>query len=104
MNKKKICWITPDCFIDCDLNYFNMHEILKHYDIHWIVLFSRNNRFKESDFEQIRKENMNLTIEFFRFNYKMRNPKNILINIRLGKAIKRQTPDIIYMNDSIYSP
>ena len=35
---------------------------------------------------------MNLTIEFFRFNYKMRNPKNILINIRLGKAIKRQTP------------
>ena len=91
MNKKKICWITTDCFIDCDLNYFNMHEILKHYDIHWIVLFSRN-------------ENMNLTIEFFRFNYKMRNPKNILINIRLGKAIKRQTPDIIYMNDSIYSP
>lgn len=104
MNKKKICWITPDCFIDCDLNYFNMHEILKHYDIHWIVLFSRNNRFKESDFEQIKKENTNLTIEFFRFNYKMRNPKNVLINIRIGKAIKRQAPDIIYMNYSIYSP
>ena len=65
MNKRKICWITPDYFVDCDLNYFNMHEILRHYDIHWIVLFSKNNRFKEADFEQIRKENTNLTIEFF---------------------------------------
>lgn len=64
MNKRKICWITPDYFVDCDLNYFNMHEILRHYDIHWIVLFSKNNRFKEADFEQIRKENTNLTIEF----------------------------------------
>ena len=77
MNKRKICWITPDYFVDCDLNYFNMHEILRHYDIHWIVLFSKNNRFKEADFEQIRKENTNLTIEFFRFNNRIRNPKNI---------------------------
>lgn len=101
---KKICWITPDCFLDTDLNYFNMHEILKHYDIHWIVLFSRNNRFKESDFEQIKEGNSNLTIEFFWFNYKIRNPKNIIVHLRLGKAIKKQCPDIIYMNDSVDSP
>ena len=104
MNKRKICWITPDYFVDCDLNYFNMHEILRHYDIHWIVLFSKNNRFKEADFEQIRKENTNLTIEFFRFNNRIRNPKNILAHMRLGKIIKKQNSDIIYMNDSVYSP
>lgn len=90
MNKRKICWITPDYFVDCDLNYFNMHEILRHYDIHWIVLFSKNNRFKEADFEQIRKENTNLTIEFFRFNNRIRNPKNILAHMRLGKIIKNR--------------
>ena len=104
MNKRKICWITPDYFVDCDLNYFNMHEILRHYDIHWIVLFSKNNRFKEADFEQIRKENTNLTIEFFRFNNRIRNPKNILAHMRLGKIIKKQNSDIIYMNGSVYSP
>ena len=101
MNKKKICWITPDCFIDCDLNYYNMHEILKHYDIHWIVLFSRNNRFKESDFERIKKDNDNLTIEFLYFKLRMRNPMNIGTYIRLGKAIMNQEPDIIYMNSSV---
>lgn len=102
---KKICWITPDCFVDCDLNYFNMHEILKFYDIHWIILFSKNNnRFKESDFEQIKKENDNLTVEFFYFNLRMRNPMNIWTYRRLGKIIKKQNSDIIYMNDSIYSP
>ena len=102
---KKICWITPDCFVDCDLNNFNMHEILKYYDIHWIILFSKNNnRFKESDFERIKKENDNLTIEFFYFNRRMRNPMNIWTYRQLGKIIKNQNSDIIYMNDSIYSP
>ena len=78
-----------------------MNEVLKYYDIHWIILFSKNNRFKESDFEQIKKENNNLTIEFFYFNLRMRNPMNIGTYMRLGKSIMNQEPDIIYMNSSV---
>ena len=38
MNKNKICWVTPDCFIDCDM------EIIPHikdFDIYWIILFNK---------------------------------------------------------------
>ena len=34
----------------------------------------------------------------------MRNPMNIWTYRQLGKIIKNQNSDIIYMNDSIYSP
>ena len=80
MSKKKICWISPDCFLDTDFNPFNINEVLKYYDIHWIVLFSRNNRFKESDFEQIKKENTT-------YGYKMNNNRFVW-NEKFLKKVK----------------
>lgn len=102
--KKKICWITADCFADCDLYSGVMEEVLKRYNVHWIILFEKNNRFKETDFDMIRKNNKNLTMEFFYSNKRMRNPANLWKQMHLSHRIKQQIPDIIYMNHVVTTP
>ena len=40
MNKKKISWITPDCFIDVDLPIINL--LAKDYFIDWQIVIEKN--------------------------------------------------------------
>lgn len=105
MDRKRICWITSDSFVDTDLNFTNMCEIAKLFDIHWIILFGKsNNRFKENDFEPLQKAVSNISIEFMYSSYRIRNPKNILFYCQLGKKIKKLNSDIVYLNVSVNSP
>lgn len=105
MNRKRICWITPDSFVDTDLNFTNMCEIAKLFDIYWIILFGKsNNRFKENDFELLQKRVPNISIEFIYSSYRVRSPKNILFYCQLGKKIKKLNSDVVYLNVSVSSP
>lgn len=105
MNRKRICWITPDSFVDTDLNFTNMCEIAKLFDIYWIVLFGKsNNRFKENDFELLQREVPNISIEFIYSEHRVRSPKNILFYYQLGKKIKKLNSDVVYLNVSVSSP
>ncbi len=95
--KKKIVWVTPDWFLDCD--YVLIPGILQKYDIHWIVLFKkRGNRYKESDFDRLKNENTGLSVEFVYSRTRMRDPRQILLFLRIVKMIRRALPDVIYIN------
>lgn len=97
----KICWITPDCFLDVDMSI--VPKLTGQYKIHWIILFGvKNNRFAERDFEGMASDQ--LSIEFFYNKYRERNPKTILYYRSIKKSIKRFNPDLIYCDDGVGSP
>ena len=63
MLKKKICWVTPDWFVDVDMPI--VPHLLEKYDITWIIFFPwRHNRFKEADFKHIMDEHPDLKVCF----------------------------------------
>ena len=104
MNKKKIAWVTPDCFVDCDIDIIPMIS-RQGFDIHWIVLFDKiGNRYKESDFDRLRSENDNLTVEFLYSKHRKRYPQNIFYYLKINRIIKRVNPDCIYSNLVADSP
>ena len=107
MQKKKICWVTPDYFADCDIPLVPL--VAKKYDINWIILFGkRGNRFIEEDFEPIHKTCKNVTINFIHNKHlgvKGFNPLILSYDRKIWKAIMRCNPDVIYYNslrDSIF--
>ena len=103
-NKKKIIWITPDAFLDTDLNYDVMSEILKFFDIHWLVYFPLKSRFKESDFKPFLDNNSNLTVDFFYSRTRERNPIKIFEYLKICKIVKKDKADIVYLNMGPISP
>jgi glycosyltransferase involved in cell wall biosynthesis len=97
-NIKKICWVTPDYFVDCDFNPDILSQILKNFDIHWIILLpSHNARFSEKYFDTL-KEFEGLTIEFIYSFVRQRDPRRLIYYSRLLRRIKELDSDIIYLN------
>lgn len=102
---KKLCWITPDAFLDTDLDYRLISGILHQYDMHWIVLFNKkDNRFKECDFDVLLNENKNLDITFLYNNHRGRDPRTALYYLKIVKIVKSIKPDLIYLNMGPGSP
>jgi len=93
---KQLVWVTPDCFVDCDI--ILMPGLLKHFNIHWIVLFPANSRYKESDFDYLDKKYDNLTIDFIYEEYRLRNPLNIFTYFKLSRHINSIKADATYLN------
>ena len=96
--KKKIVWITPDCFVDVDMPIIPL--LAKKYAIHWVIEFAYcNNRFKEPDFTKFKNID-GITIEFIHY-HRGRNPLNFLDQFRLFIILRRESPDLIYSNKSL---
>lgn len=104
MRKNKICWVTPDCFLDMDLNIPLMEGLLEQFDICWIVLLSHNGRFQKSDFNTIAQKCTKLKLVFLESAIRERNPRKIIEYIKINSVIKREVPDIIYLNLTPASP
>lgn len=105
MKKYKIVWVTPDCFLDTDLDYNLMSGLLQQYNIHWIVLFGvNNNRYTASDFDKLKRENPGLTIEFVYSRTRMRDPRQVILFLRIAKMIFQSRPDVIYFSLMPSSP
>ncbi len=99
MSKKKLCWVTADCFIDCDLKPEFMKLISMEYDIHWIIVFPLcDKRYEEQDFYSFKTECPNVNIEFFYQKFRRRNLKSFGDMRRLRKSILHNRPDLIYLN------
>lgn len=99
MGKKTILWVTPDSFLDCEINHEFMSGILHEYDVYWVVLFDKNgNRFKESDFAELKRDNKNLTVKFLYAKHRQRYPQNIFYYLKIKKIIKKISPNLIYFN------
>lgn len=102
MNKYKLLWITADYFADCDIPY--IPDLLKDFNIYWMVYLPYNSRFKEDDFISIGAKYDNLTIDIVRSHKKERNPKKIFEYLKIINIIKKERPDIVYLNMVAISP
>jgi glycosyltransferase involved in cell wall biosynthesis len=104
LDRKKITWVTPDYFLDTDLNAGLFEGLLKHFDIHWIVLFpAKKARFSESDFLNFTIE-PGLTVEFIYWTSRARSVKTLLFYENVYQRIKASAPDLIYFNYVPTSP
>lgn len=92
--KKKILWVTPDCFVDTDIEIVpNIYD----FEIHWVVLFNKkDNRYSQNDFEHLRNEH--LSIEYLYNRHRARYPQTLFFYLKIRKAIKVFNPDVIYFN------
>lgn len=99
-----ITWVTPDYFVDCDFNPDLFAGILKQFKIHWIILLpTKNARFSESEFENIRKLE-GLTLEFIYWSVRARSPKMLFFYERIYNRIKQLNSDLVYFNYVPTSP
>jgi glycosyltransferase involved in cell wall biosynthesis len=94
--KKYIIWITPDYFVDCDIDI--IPKLLKEFDIHWIVMIpAKDARFKREDFTRF--ENMKgLTFTYQFCKYRYRDPRYIQTYIKIFSQLKRYKADVTYLN------
>lgn len=102
--KKNIFWITADAFVDCDFNPQILSGILKFYNIKWLILLpAQNARFKENDFESLKKL-QGLSISFLYENYRARDPRMLFFYEKLYWKIKREPSEVIYFNNVPSNP
>ncbi|MCI1741492.1 MAG: glycosyltransferase family 4 protein [Prevotella sp.] len=95
---KKICWVTPDWFVDVDMPI--IPHLLDEYDITWIIFFPwRNNRYREEDFDYLQNKE-GLKIIFFHLKYYRRDPRCCFRKKKLTRLIlsEAEKADIIYYN------
>lgn len=92
---KNITWVTPDAFADCDI--ILIPNLLKYYNIHWIILLEEVSRFHEEDFDALGRQHKNIKIEFV-YQRRLRNPLNIFSFLKLSKKIKQDRCDVAYLN------
>lgn len=94
--KKKIVWITPDYFIDCDIDI--IPKLLTFFDIHWIVLVpAKDARFKKEDFRRFENmEGLSFSYQFCRYRY--RDPRYFLTYFSLFSKLKKEKADLTYLN------
>lgn len=102
--KKKVVWLTPDYFVDCDLNREVLDTICLRFDVHWIVLLpisgSRYNALEFKDLMSVK----GLTVEFFYLSYRGRDPRMLYVYMQLWKRIKQLNGDLVYFNDTPTNP
>ena len=93
---KKICWVTPDYFADCDIVV--IPQLLTEFRIHWTVLLPvGKSRFQPEEFDHL-KGLQNLTLNIMWVKYRLREVRSFAFYLKLFKGINQQSPDLIYIN------
>lgn len=103
MDRKKILWVTPDCFADCDIPYIPI--LSKVFNIHWIVLLASNgSRYSENVFRQIERNHTSISVDVIVSDKRERDPRKIFEYLKINKAIRCIKPDCVYLNVAPTSP
>ena len=102
MKKNTIVWITPDCFIDCDVSYIpKLSEI---FQIHWIVIRPICHRFTLNEIKTSIKNYDDITLTIIESKCRERNPLKIFEYNKINTIISKVNPNLIYINISPTSP
>ena len=89
--KKKICWITPDYFLDVDAHV--VPKLSPYYEIDWILI-STHNTERHSDglvFDEFKPRE-------YKLKYRQRDPRIILDYYKLLLAVSKWDPDLVYVS------
>lgn len=98
---KKILWVTPDYFADCDIPL--VPQLANYFSITWVVLLPPVARYKETDYIEIGSSNPNLNIQIIRLQ-RERHVSNVLKYYKVVRIKSIIKPDVIYLNASPASP
>lgn len=98
MAKKSVVWVSRDFFVDCDFNPEVLQEVLKTFNIHWIILLpARNARFAPKDFDRF-SAIPGLTIEILISTYRQRDVRSVVFYWQLFRRIRRLDAQVNYIN------
>ena len=103
MDEINVLWVTQDCFVDHDIDI--VPYLSNYVRIHWVILIPfQGARYKESDFDNIIRNNSKLILSFIRFRKRMRYPQNIFTYGQILELIKSETPDIVHIDLDFVNP
>lgn len=97
--KKKIVWVSSDCFLDHE--FPQVEQAVKAFEIHWIIVLPKwKPRYSESDFVEFRHKCPQVALDFFYVNGKFRglHPSWVIDNYKLGRYIKSVSADLYYFD------
>lgn len=99
MTKKKISWITAECYLDVDLPIIS--ELRKNYCIYWQIILPYNCTIDNETYvsSMIPDPGINLTIEFVQQKYRMRDFRTLLQYISVVRKAKSYNPDLYYISN-----
>jgi glycosyltransferase involved in cell wall biosynthesis len=97
---KKICWITPDYYIDHDIKI--VPELSRKYEIQWYILLSQSDKFGYKNL--LNQIDGAVTPTIIQLIHRLRSVKILLQYINLFKRINSINPDIIYINGFLGMP
>jgi Glycosyltransferase len=101
--KKKILWVSPDCFADCDIPY--VPSLLDEFDIYWLIFLPvKGSRYRASDFTSLGEKYDNLTVKVIQSTLRERDPRKVFEYFRIIRSINTIKPDVIYCNAVPASP
>ncbi|MDI9873360.1 glycosyltransferase family 4 protein [Flectobacillus rivi] len=94
--KKKIIWVTPDYFIDCDIDI--IPKLLEKYDIYWTVMIpSKDARYNRADFEKFNGID-GLSVNYIFCKYRYRDPRYLFTYFAVFFNLIKQKGDLYYLN------
>jgi len=99
VTKKKICWITPDCFTQVDDTV--LRHLVKDFKIVWYYICEETLKVQRFGRENARKYAEKYGIELYVVDPKVRNRslKNYSFYKKLALDINGQEPDLVYYTD-----
>lgn len=96
--KKKIFWITADCFIDVDLPI--IARLKESFDIYWQIIESGLSKDNESYVNQLMPTDGNsIIIEYTKQKFRSRDFRTILWYIKVLQKARKFAPDVYYISN-----
>lgn len=86
---KRICWITPDYFIDVDA--FIVPQLSHDYEIDWILISTRDSERNIKNLQHYFLSPKRITL-----HYRQRDPRVIMQYLSIMREINRKSYDLIY--------
>ena len=91
LTKTRICWLTPDYFLDVDAHIVPL--LSRFYEIDWILIHTHNTE---------RQADGLISDDFkprpYNLKYRQRDPRILLNYWNLLLSIRRSTPDLVYVS------
>lgn len=99
MEKKKISWITAECYLDVDLPI--IAELRKFYCIYWQIILPYNCTIDNKAYVSrlIPETGPNLIIEFVQQSYRMRDFRTLFQYFKTIRKAKSFNPDFYYLSN-----
>ncbi|MDI6803863.1 MAG: glycosyltransferase family 4 protein [Bacteroidota bacterium] len=95
---KKICYISEECYLDSDVEIIK--ELNRQVKLYWYVFFRKKSNvdYTPTKIESYSKQHLIANISIISLKNRLRNLKIIWEYVQILKTIKKEKPDVIYID------